>query len=96
MPSWFGGGCLGWILAIILWCVIAVVFPIVIVGWVIIIGGVLGGMPGPELWEESEQGRVLIGGCIITPNQPNKACTSCDWDDAGPRPDSDEDLWGVD
>ena len=54
------------------------------------------GMPGPELWEESEQGRVLIGGCIITPNQPNKACTSCDWDDAGPRPDSDEDLWGVD
>ncbi|MEY4392145.1 MAG: hypothetical protein RLZZ544_854 [Actinomycetota bacterium] len=46
MPSWFGGGCLGWILAIILWCVIAVVFPIVLVGWVIIIGGVLGMMGG--------------------------------------------------
>ena len=39
MPSWFGGGCLGWVLAIILWCVLAVVFPVVIAGWCIIIGG---------------------------------------------------------
>ena len=46
MPSWFGGGCLGWTLAIILWCVLAVVFPIVIIGWVIIIGGVLGAIGG--------------------------------------------------
>ena len=46
MPSWFGGGCLGWTLAIILWCVLTVVFPIVIIGWVIIIGAILAGLGG--------------------------------------------------
>lgn len=46
MPSWFGGGCLGWILAIFLWCVIAVVFPIVLIGWCIIIAGAFGMMGG--------------------------------------------------
>jgi len=44
-PSRFGGGCMGWTFAIVFWCValaaITIVFPIVIIGWVIIIGGVL-------------------------------------------------------
>jgi hypothetical protein len=54
------------------------------------------GMPGPDLWEESQKGRVLLGGCVIMPNQPRKACTTCDWDDAGPRPDDGEDIWDID
>jgi hypothetical protein len=46
MPSWFGGGCLGWMIVIIMWCVIAVVFPIVIIGWMIILGGVFAAFGG--------------------------------------------------
>ena len=38
----------GWVLAIILWCVIAVVFPIVLIGWVIIIAGAFGMMGGGD------------------------------------------------
>ena len=41
-PSRFGGGCMGWTFAIIFWCIalaaLTIVFPIVIIGWVIIIG----------------------------------------------------------
>ncbi len=45
-PSRFGGGCIGWTFAIVFWFValaaLTVVFPIVIIGWIIIIGAVLG------------------------------------------------------
>ena len=46
MPSWFGGGCLGWILFVLFWTVVTVVFPIVIIGWVIIIGAALAALGG--------------------------------------------------
>ena len=49
-PGRFGGGCIGWTFAIIFWCValgaLTVVFPIVIIGWVIIIAAVLGAAGG--------------------------------------------------
>lgn len=46
MPSWFGGGCLGWTIAIIFWCVLTVLFPILLIGWAVIIGGILAGLGG--------------------------------------------------
>ena len=49
-PSRFGGGCIGWTLAITFWCfalaALTIVFPIVIIGWVIIIAAVLGAAGG--------------------------------------------------
>lgn len=37
------------------------------------------GMPGPELWEEAQQGKVLLGGCCIGPFEPDHQCTECGW-----------------
>ncbi|MEY2767039.1 MAG: hypothetical protein RI912_702 [Actinomycetota bacterium] len=48
------------------------------------------GMPGPELWEESRRGRVILGGCMIMPFNARHRCTSCDWDDSGVRGDEDD------
>ena len=49
-PSRFGGGCIGWTFAIVFWCIalaaLTIVFPIVIIGWVIIIGAVLAAAGG--------------------------------------------------
>jgi uncharacterized protein (DUF1810 family) len=38
-------------------------------------------MPGPELWEESERGDVVLGGCCISLGQPERACTNCGWEE---------------
>jgi hypothetical protein len=49
-PSRFGGGCIGWTFALVFWGIVlvglTVVFPIVIIGWVIIIGAVLAAAGG--------------------------------------------------
>ena len=41
------------------------------------------GMPGPELFEASEQGDLVLGGCCITPglacDSPDLTCTTCNW-----------------
>ena len=41
------------------------------------------GMPGPELFEASEQGELVLGGCCITPtlacDSPDLTCTTCNW-----------------
>lgn len=34
------------------------------------------GMPGPELFEAAERGEVLIGGCVITGDDPTHGCTA--------------------
>ena len=40
-------------------------------------------MPGPELFEASEHGDVVLGGCCITPtlgcDSPDLTCTTCNW-----------------
>lgn len=46
MPSWFGGGCVGWTLCIFFWCAVTFIFPILLIGWAIIIGGILAGLGG--------------------------------------------------
>jgi hypothetical protein len=34
------------------------------------------GLPGPELWEASERGEVILGGCVIIPENPSHGCTN--------------------
>ena len=40
------------------------------------------GMPGEETALKAEQGEIVLGGCVIEPNQPNYHCVSCgfEWD----------------
>ncbi len=35
------------------------------------------GYPSPELMEEAEAGRVRIGGCVISADDPEYECPSC-------------------
>ena len=35
------------------------------------------GMPGPELFEASERGEVVLGGCCITGDDPAYHCKKC-------------------
>ncbi len=35
------------------------------------------GMPGPSLTEESLAGRVVLGGCLLVPDAPDRACRDC-------------------
>ena len=36
------------------------------------------GMPGMELAEEARAGRIVLGGCSVTPADPSWQCTECD------------------
>ena len=33
------------------------------------------GMPGPEMVDEAEAGRIVLGGCVVTGYDPDWACT---------------------
>lgn len=35
------------------------------------------GYPGPELVKESEAGKVRLGGCIVSEDNPTHACKRC-------------------
>jgi len=35
------------------------------------------GMPGPELVEASRQGKVILGGCCVSPEDPKWQCSNC-------------------
>lgn len=39
------------------------------------------GMPGPELFDASDRGEVMLGGCCIEPGFTGRevACTECGW-----------------
>lgn len=44
---------------------------------------VIWGLPGPDLFEESAQGTVALGGCVLpAPGEPHpaKACRDCGWE----------------
>lgn len=36
------------------------------------------GYPSTELWEEELKGKIKLGGCCITENQPNYYCDDCE------------------
>jgi hypothetical protein len=45
------------------------------------------GMPGPELFEAAERGEVLIGGCVITGDDPTHGCAAGhEWKVSRPKP----------
>ncbi len=35
------------------------------------------GMPGPDLFEASERGDVVLGGCVVSDDIPAFRCRSC-------------------
>ena len=35
------------------------------------------GLPGSELEEKAMRGDVVLGGCVVTPEQPDTACLVC-------------------
>ena len=37
------------------------------------------GLPGPELMEDAEAGRVALGGCLVDASNPNWRCRACGW-----------------
>ena len=42
-------------------------------------------MPTPETFQAAERGEVAIGGCVVQPDQPTRACTSCGAEFRGPH-----------
>ena len=36
------------------------------------------GYPSPELFEDADAGRVRLGGCVITGDDPQWACPACE------------------
>jgi hypothetical protein len=42
------------------------------------------GYPGPELVEASMAGKVVLGGCLVVPNAPERVCRACrhEWHDS--------------
>jgi hypothetical protein len=41
---------------------------------------ILYGLPTAELFEDAEAGRIAIGGCCITEDDPSWRCVSCNTD----------------
>ena len=35
------------------------------------------GLPTPELWDDAEAGKVVIGGCVMDGASPSKVCSEC-------------------
>jgi hypothetical protein len=35
------------------------------------------GMPGPEMTEEIQAGTVVLGGCVLFPDAPDRLCRNC-------------------
>jgi hypothetical protein len=48
------------------------------------------GMPDMDLIEESQQGKVLLGGCCISFNDPTWGCANCGWKYTPPLDLTDE------
>ena len=38
------------------------------------------GMPGPELAKKAEEGRVVLGGCCVTGEDPQWRCRKCGYE----------------
>lgn len=48
------------------------------------------GMPDEDLFEEAQQGKVLLGGCCISFNDPTWGCAHCGWEYIPPLDLSEE------
>lgn len=60
------------------------------------VAGILYGYPmfSPELESQLAAGRVVLGGCCVTDDDPRWHCTTCGTDLWGPSPPSDPTLLG--
>ena len=38
------------------------------------------GMPGPEMWKESDMGEIKLGGCGMIENAPEWYCNKCEYE----------------
>ena len=38
---------------------------------------ILYGLPGPEMMEQAEAGKIALGGCCVTGDDPNWHCNKC-------------------
>ena len=38
------------------------------------------GYPGPEMMEESQRGKIVLGGCCVGEDDPQWHCNDCDQD----------------
>ena len=43
-----------------------------------------------DLFEEAQQGKVILGGCCISFNDPTWGCANCGWEYAPPLDLTDE------
>ena len=41
---------------------------------------ILYGFPGEKMREDAFEGKILLGGCVITENHPDRHCNSCEYD----------------
>ena len=48
------------------------------------------GMPNEELFEDAQQGKVLLGGCCVSFNDPTWGCANCGWEYVPPLNLTDE------
>ena len=51
------------------------------------------GMPGPELFDQAQQGNVILGGCCMMPINPTRGCTKCGWEYMPPPNDEFEEQY---
>jgi hypothetical protein len=35
------------------------------------------GLPGPEMMEAANQGKIALGGCVVGDRDPQKECKAC-------------------
>ena len=47
------------------------------------------GYPSEDLMAEAEAGKVRLGGCIVSPGDPDRACGECSHQWREERPDRD-------
>lgn len=45
------------------------------------------GYPGADLWEASERGEVVLGGCMVYDGRPTRRCPACGESHAPARAD---------
>lgn len=51
------------------------------------------GMPDFSLMEDSEQGKVILGGCCVSFNDPTWGCANCGWEYTPPRELTEEEQF---
>ena len=44
-------------------------------------------MPGYDMWEEKEKGKIILGGCMIEERAPDHHCNDCqyEWEKGKPN-----------